>query len=193
MDVNPKDINFLQDAHLQSSQQVYDGEIMQVYQNKVKMPDGQLVNRDLIHHSPAVAIIATRANGDLVLVQQYRHGACKELLEIPAGIIDYQGENLEDPLLSAQRELEEECQLASDHWQALGRFYVSPGYLNEYIYLYRASQCYPLEDPRPGDQDEFISLSYIDGQAGRAMLESGEILDMKTALAVQLWLQEIGG
>jgi ADP-ribose pyrophosphatase len=98
--------------------------------------DGAPVLREFVDHTGAVAILAENENGEVLLIQQYRHPIRMRDWEIPAGLLDKPGE---DPLVAAQRELEEEADLVAADWSELGLFYTTPGGSNETIRIYRAS------------------------------------------------------
>lgn len=129
MKTNPAYIKFLQDPRLRSQRTIYDGKIFQVHANQIEIEPGVEVQRDLIHHLPAVAILATTAENQVILVKQYRPATAGKLLEIPAGLLDIVNGQLEEPLQAAKRELEEETNYRSEDWQTLGSFGCHPDLL----------------------------------------------------------------
>ena len=97
--------------------------------------DGHPVSRDFVDHTGAVAILAVNDDGEVLLLQQYRHPIRMRDWEIPAGLLDVAGEA---PLAAAQRELEEEADLVAAEWSELGTFFTTPGGSNETIQIFSA-------------------------------------------------------
>jgi len=146
----------------------------------MSFPDGKSRLFDLIDIQDAVTILPLDKEGYIHFVRQYRIGARAELLELPAGKI----EDGEAPLLTAQRELREEIGMGAGSWLALGSFYMSPGYANEYMYCYLARDLYP--DPLTPDTDEFLNVIKMSLTDTLDMVRSGEIRDSKTLAALML-------
>lgn len=113
----------------------FHGPVFSVLTDEVRMPDGQYVERDYVVHIGAVGAVAVDDQDRVVLVHQYRHPIGYPLWELPAGLIDVEGEDL---LAAAQRELTEEADLAAGHWQLLTDTHTSPGFSTEVIRLYLA-------------------------------------------------------
>lgn len=112
------------------------GPIFKVVTNRVTMPDGQVVERDVVEKMGAVGVVALFDDGRVVLVRQYRHAVRQYLWELPAGLIDVDGEELPDV---ARRELIEETDLRAGHVEHLIDLHLSPGFTNEKITLYLAT------------------------------------------------------
>lgn len=136
-----------------SSEMIYAGKIIDVRKDQVLLPDGRTWDREVVDLADAVAIVAVTDNNEVLMIKQYRHPAGKELLEIPAGKI----EPHEAPLTCAKRELEEETGYLAKSWYELGKFYTSPGFSTEQIYIFLARDL-TLHDGQKLDQDEFINL-----------------------------------
>ena len=137
-------------------------------------PDGKARDYDLIDIQNAVTILPLDDEGNVYFVRQYRVGAKRELLELPAGKI----EAAEDPLLTAQRELREEISMSARSWISLGGFYMTPGYATEYMHAFLAQDLYP--DPLNPDVDEFINLTRIPLAKVLEMIDQQAIEDSKT-------------
>lgn len=103
--------------------------------DRVRMPDGDLVARDVLEHPGAVAVVALSEAGEILLIRQYRHPAGALLWEIPAGVRDVDGE---PPRATAERELREEAGLAARDWRLLTDFYTSPGVSSEQVRVFLA-------------------------------------------------------
>jgi 8-oxo-dGTP pyrophosphatase MutT (NUDIX family) len=119
-----------------TAEAVYRGKIFSVWRETYRYADGTEETREIVRHPGAVGIVAH--DDDVVwLVRQPREATgIGDLLEIPAGKLDEEGEN---PLQTAQRELAEEIGKAADHWEPLHDFFTSPGFADERFYLYRAT------------------------------------------------------
>ncbi|MBG9981813.1 NUDIX hydrolase [Aerococcaceae bacterium DSM 111020] len=170
-----------------TTKQIYSGSILDLYVNQMTL-DGQIVQRELIHHHPAVSVLAITPEGKMVFVKQYRAAIDEDLMEIPAGIIDFVQGGFEEPVEAAKRELEEETAYQAGQWESLGDFFVSPGYLDEKIYLFRATELVKVDNPIPADDDEQIELMELSKPEVKELLKANKIKDAKTLLAVQYWL-----
>jgi len=146
----------------------------------VRLPDGRDAERELVIHPEAVAIIPILDDGRILLVRQYRHAAGRELIEIPGGKLDVEGES---PQECAARELAEETGYEAKGWEKLITFYTSPGFTNETITLFRATGLRKVGSPAPG---EIAGLEPIEPGSVRRMIESGKIVDGKTIIALLL-------
>jgi 8-oxo-dGTP pyrophosphatase MutT (NUDIX family) len=136
-----------------SAEAVYRGKIFSVWRETYRYADGAEATREIVRHTGAVGIVAH--DDEVVwLVRQPREATgIGDLLEIPAGKLDEEGEN---PLQTAQRELAEEIGKAADQWEPLHDFFTSPGFADERFYLYRATG---LRDHRvEAESDERIDV-----------------------------------
>ncbi|SDL83305.1 NUDIX hydrolase [Arthrobacter sp. ok362] len=121
---------------LLSSRKVYEGRIWDVVSDSFQLnDDGDTLVRDYIDHPGAVAILPMNDAGDVLLLRQYRHPVGMDLWEIPAGLLDVEGE---DFVIGAARELAEEADLLADRWNVLADFFNSPGSSSEAIRIYLA-------------------------------------------------------
>ena len=146
----------------------------------MKLPDGREAERELALHPGAVAIIPILDDGRILLVRQYRHAVGAELLEIPAGKLDVDGES---PQECAARELTEETGYEASEWEELLTFYTSPGFTNETITLFRATGLRKVGSFAPG---EIAGIEPIEPGSARRMVTTGEIADGKTIIALLL-------
>ena len=149
----------------------------------LSLPDGKARDYDLIDIQNAVTILPIDDESNVYFVNQYRIGAKKVLLELPAGKIEEE----EDPLLTAHRELREEIGMSAHAWTRLGGFFMTPGYASEFMHCYLAQGLTP--DALDPDADEFINLSRLPLGEVYRMIENQEIEDSKT-LAVMMLAQK---
>ncbi len=152
----------------------YNTPLFTVKSVNLTFPDGKARDYDLIDIQNAVTILPLDEEGNVYFVNQYRIGAKRELLELPAGKI----ENADDPLLTAQRELREEIGMSARSWISLGGFYMTPGYATEFMHAYLAQGLYP--DPLNADEDEFINLTRVPLGKVLEMIDQQLIEDSKT-------------
>lgn len=160
---------------------LYDGKIVKLSRNLVELPNETLAFKEVVKHKQGVCIIPV-LNDEIIFVKQYRSGAEKVLLELPAGIVD---EN-ETPLDAAIRELQEEIKYSSTKITYLGAYYSSPGFTDELVHLYLAEELFPSSLEL--DEDEFIELSKYNKKQINRLLTSNTICDMKTALGLMFFL-----
>lgn len=163
--------------------EIFKGHIFDVVVDDVALPDGNTGKRELVFHKGAVCVLAVTPEGKMILVKQYRKAIERAIYEIPAGKLEV-GE--EDTLQAAAlRELEEETGYTSDKLSLLADFYSAIGFCNERIRLYLADNLIKVENPRPMDEDEVIELYEVTLEEALDLVESGDICDAKTIMAVQ--------
>lgn len=166
----------------QASELVYDGRLIQVRRDSVRLESGRLTTREVVEHPGAVGILPLTDAGRIVLVRQYRYAVGRSLLELPAGTREL-GEPLE---ATARRELREETGYEAGRLDELMRFFTSPGWANEEIVLYRASA---LEQAGPvPDSDEILDVVEVAPAEITGLMRDGSIADAKTISAVMFHL-----
>lgn len=158
----------------------YSGAVFDVVKLEVQLPDGRQRTYDLVEHGDSVTIIPVDGAGNLHFVSQHRVGTDNLLLELPAGVL----EKGEDPLVSAAREIREEIGMAAGKIRPLGGFYLAPGYTDEYMTIYLATELYA--SPLDPDEDEFLEVVTIPIEAAYEKALAGEIQDGKTLAALLL-------
>ena len=161
---------------------VFRGHVFDVRLDTLLAPDGRMYERDVVRHPGAVAIAPIDADDNVLLVRQYRHPVERSLLEIPAGVVE-EGESPDD---TAQRELQEEVGYASRDLRALGGIYASPGFCDEFLYLYTARDLIPSR--LPGDEDEDISVERVPMSRIGRLIRLGEIQDAKSVACLLMAL-----
>ena len=160
------------------------GKNFSFYNDQVVLPNGRETERNIVKHPGAVAIIAVHED-EIVLIKQYRYATGKYLLEIPAGTL----EEDEDPYKCAVRELQEETGYAASGWSRLFQSYMVPGYSDEILYFYLAEGLTPVKANPEDDEDIEVNLYGVDEVLN--MIESNEIEDAKTIMAVLTYLTRV--
>jgi 8-oxo-dGTP pyrophosphatase MutT (NUDIX family) len=123
------------DKHVLDRETVFSGMVWDVDRDTVDLGDGDVVKREYVKHTGAVAVLALDDEGRALFVEQYRHPVGMTLWELPAGLLDVDGE---PPLLAAQRELAEEADVRAERWEVLIDWFNSPGGTTEALRLYLA-------------------------------------------------------
>jgi len=159
---------------------VFSAKLFTVKHSQKTLPDGSNKTYELIDIQNAVTILAMDADQNTFLVEQYRIGADRSLLELPAGKIEPD----EAPLDAARRELREEIGMDAAEIKSLGSFYMTPGYANEFMHCFLATGLYP--SPLTPDADEFIHVRKINLKSLLSMVTEGGIQDAKTLAVLML-------
>lgn len=157
----------------------FEGRILNLRVDTVQLPNGNTSTREVVEHKGGVCIAALTDERELLFVRQYRHPYGKILLELPAGKLDSKEENR---LSAAIRELREETGATAKNIQFLGELYPSPGYCDEILTLYLATDL-SFGDADP-DEDEFLQVERIPLDKAVEMVLKGEIPDAKTQTLV---------
>lgn len=152
----------------------FEGRILKLKRDEVLLPDGQHASREVVEHPGGVCVAALTAQRELLFVRQFRYPYGTEVLELPAG----KREPNEPPLVTAQRELKEETGAVAATYLPLGTLYPTPGYCNEVIYLYAATDL-TMGEGCP-DADEFLEVQRLPLSVAVEMVMAGELPDAKT-------------
>ncbi len=159
---------------------VFDGRIMKVRCDDAQLPDGKPCVREFIEHSGGACVLYVK-EGAVLFVRQYRYAYGESIYEIPAGKL----EKGEDPAKAAARELEEEGGVHAKTLELLFVIYPTPGYTNEKIYIYEATEAEKTQAHL--DEGEYLDVEYIPLERVKKMLNEGEIKDAKTIIALQAY------
>ncbi len=145
-----------------SSAELLRGRLVAVRADQVRMPGGNLAEREVVLHPGAVAVLALDEDGQVLMIRQYRHPVGRLLWEIPAGLRDVAGEPL---LATAQRELLEEAGYRARDWRVLADYYSSPGFTTERLRVFLARDLElvpPAErDFVPADEESGLVLAWL--------------------------------
>lgn len=161
-----------------NSEEIFNGKIMKITVDEVRLENGMEVEREVVRHCPAVCVFAYDGEGYGYLVKQYRYPFDEYITEVVAGLCE-EGEIAEE---SAKRELNEEIDALCDKLYPLGEFYPTPGYCDEKITMFAAK----ITGFRKGtpDPDEFIEKIRLPLKEIFEMAENGELKDGKTVAAI---------
>ncbi len=159
---------------------IYQGKILNLRCDDAELPDGKPCKREIIEHSGGACALYVKEE-KVLLVRQYRYAYGESIYEIPAGKL----EKGEDPAVAAARELEEEAGVKAKELRLLYVLYPTPGYTNEKIYIYQATEGESVAARL--DEGEFLDVEYIPLNKVKAMLQMGEIKDAKTVVALQAY------
>lgn len=146
-------------------------------------PDGSTFEREYLHQRAAVAIVAVDDDDRVVLVRQYRAALDGAVAEIPAGLLDVEGE---DELACAQRELAEEAGVAARAWELLTSFVNSAGSSDQRTTIYLATGLTNVPDDRQGVEEQAMTVERLGLDEAVAAVASGEIVDAKTVIGLLL-------
>jgi ADP-ribose pyrophosphatase len=163
------------------SKTVYEGQIVDVRIDEFRYDDGETAEREIVVHPGAVAIVATDRES-VHLVRQPREAVGDPaLLELPAGKLDVEGES---PLECAKRELGEEIGMTARSWSELKRFYTSPGFAEEEVTIFVATELEPIPGHEPDPEERIEVIAWPVSELDRAI---GECADSKTLIGLLLF------
>ena len=161
-----------------SKENIFNGNIIALDVHTVELQNGKKSTREVISHPGGVAILAFTDKDTILLVEQFRKPVEMNLLELPAGKLEYG----EDPETCGIRELEEETGYKAKKFSYIGKIVTSPGFCNEYIYLYKAEELIPGEMKL--DEDEFLNVKEVKLKQVKVDILNGKIIDAKTICAI---------
>ncbi len=172
---------------LVSETEIYTGHIITLVSGEFLTPEGELISRDIVHHPGAVSVVPLDGD-EVVLVRQFRAAAGREMLEIPAGKRDIEGE---PPEIAAVRELEEEVGFTSSNLIEMSRFYNSVGFSDEFSYVYLATDLIPVPTDRQGPEEQHMSIERLRVDDVEEAIADGSIEDAKTVIGLFAMLRHL--
>jgi len=163
---------------------VFEGRVFSVVVESITTSKGGRMDVEIVRHPGSVVLIPLTANGEVILVRQYRHAIGRSAWELPAGTLKPN----EEPKKAAARECHEEIGLLPSGLEELGSYYPTPGYCDEEMHFFRADGLrQPREDETASpDEDEEIETGTFSVESVRRMVADGEIIDLKTIAGVAL-------
>ena len=164
------------------SRLVYQGRIVNLRVDTVRLADGRLTTREIAEHAESVCMVPLDEQGNVLMVRQFRKPAEAELLEVPAGGV----EPGEDPRAAVLRELQEEIGFTAGTLRHLAGFWVTPGWSTEYMHAYLATDLQPAS--LSPDYDENISVERVPLLRVLELIREGQIKDGKSIAALLLAL-----
>ena len=165
---------------LVSGELVFDGTLLKVRRDEVRLPDGSLGTREYIRHPGAVAIVPLFDDGRVLLERQFRYPHGREFIEVPAGKLEANEPHLD----TAKRELLEETGYTAKEWSRVGVIHTAIAYTNESIEIFLARKLELGE--RKLDAGEFLETLIVGFDEAIAMIRDGRITDAKTVAALLL-------
>ena len=157
---------------------IFRGRIVNLRVDDALLPDGNTAVREVIEHPGGVCVAALTDDNELLFVEQFRYPYFENLLELPAGKLEYG----EDPFEAGKRELKEETGVTAQSYEDLGKLYPTPGYCGEIIHMYLAMGL--SFGAQKLDDDEFLEVRKIPLKTAFEMVMKNEIRDSKTQVGI---------
>ena len=170
---------------------IHEGHVVTLSVAKIVTPSGAVLEREIVHHPGAVAVVAVLESDhghEAVLVRQYRAAVDGLVLEIPAGKRDVEHE---DPMVAAARELQEEVGLASDELVHLAGFHNTPGFCDEFLDVYLALHPVVVADNRQGVEEEAMTIERVPLSEVPAMIADGRLSDAKSIIGLLMAIRHL--
>ena len=159
---------------------IHRGKVLNVYRDTVTFDSGVTTDLDIIRHPGAAAIVPLTDQHQIILIKQYRYALKDFIWEIPAGTL----EPPETPLNCAKRELTEEAGVSAQTWEPLGKIIPVPGYSDEQVFLFLATDLSPATQNL--DEDEILHVHPVAFEDAVHMIRSGDIMDAKSITGILL-------
>jgi 8-oxo-dGDP phosphatase len=157
-----------------SSEDLHVGKILALRVDVVEMPGGGTAKREIVEHTGAVAVVAVDADGQVSLIHQYRHALGRHLWELPAGLLDHDGEA---PVIGARRELAEEVGLEASEWHTLVDVAASPGFTDEVVRVFLARGLSSVERVVQGEEEADLEIHRFPLDEAVRMVFAGDIVN----------------
>lgn len=166
---------------VEGERQIFQGRVIRLVTRDMVLPNGRRTSFNIVEHPGAVAIVPVHANGDVVLLRQFRPTIGREIYEIPAGTI----ERGEAPLATARREIIEETGLKASRWSKIAEFYTAPGFCTELMHVYLARGLSPAA--AEGDADEVLRPVRMTIDSALRLIRARRIRDAKSIAGLLIY------
>jgi ADP-ribose pyrophosphatase len=166
---------------VEAEETIFQGRIIRLVARDLVLPNGRKTKFHIVEHPGAVAILPIHANGDVVLLKQFRPTIGSEIYEIPAGTI----EKGEAPLATAKREIIEETGFKAKKWTKIAEFYTAPGFCTELMHVYVAQGLSPAS--ADGDADEILKPVRMPIGTALKMIQAKKIRDAKSIAGLLIY------
>jgi ADP-ribose pyrophosphatase len=160
----------------------YEGRKFNFEVNRLRLPNQAVGDWECIRHPGGALAVPVTATGDLIMVRQYRFAVLGRLLEFPAGTVEPD----ESPADTIRREIQEEIGYSAQTWLPIGTFPLAPGYSDEIIYAFLATDLELIESPPAGDADEDIEVVVLSAAQLEKAILAGEAVDAKSIASFYL-------
>ena len=169
---------------IRGEREVWQGPLLRFTVATVDGPDGVSFEREVVHHPGAVSVVPVVDSGDSVLlVRQYRVAVGRDLLEIPAGKRDVEGEA---PEVTARRELEEEVGMRAGRLEKLAEFYNSPGFCDEHSWVFMALDLSEVPSSAHSEEEQHMTVERVALDDVPGLIAAGELMDAKSIIGLCL-------
>ena len=166
----------------------YQGRIIDLTVDEIQYNSGNASIREVVEHPGGAVVLCMGEQKEIVLIKQYRHPFGREVIELPAGKL----EKNEDPLQCAQRELQEETGFAARNWRKLTSIMTTPGFCNEVLHIYLATDTYKSEKGQALEEGETtLHVFRVPADQAIEMIKNGEIVDAKTIIGILMGINEL--
>jgi ADP-ribose pyrophosphatase len=171
---------------------IFQGSIATLRVDTALHPSGAHVRREVVEHPGGVVVCPILDDGRIVFVEQWRYPLKRTLLELPAGKLDWHEGIPEDPDLAIRRELLEETGYEARQWEEITTIYTAPGFCNEKLWLYKATQLFNGHKTHQPSEHEWLDVILLTPEEAMAKVRHREIVDAKTVTLLCLCFQKFG-
>jgi ADP-ribose diphosphatase len=168
----------MNEAERLDSRRIFKGRVVDLSVDRVRLPNGNVCELEMIRHPGAAAVVPVDASGKVLLIRQYRHATGGYLLEVPAGKLDAG----EPPEACAAREIQEETGFKAGRLESLGWIWTTPGFTDERIWLFLGTHLSPATQELQAD--EVLSVEWLPLETAAEMAARGDITDAKSICAL---------
>jgi len=169
--------------------EIYQGFAIRVTNETFESPTGEIFDRDIVHAIPAVAVVPVLPGNQVVCVRQYRPALQRELLEIPAGMCDVEGEPLAD---TAQRELGEEAGYRANQLERLCVYHGSAGFSDARLTIFLGLDLVPVPTQSHSEEEQHMTVEHIALEDTLELVRTEAIVDAKTIIGLLLARERLG-